>query len=235
VQSTTFILAGVFLLFWLFLSRMLRTLDPTAAVPERMQLMMDTLVEGMAILDMQDQIVMANESFARTAFLPMERLIGRTLSSLPWLTDNDEAAAELFPWKAAMQTNLRQRGVSMRLQIGSRHTHRLNVNASPIPAPDGTPLGVLVTFNDQTAVEADNLQILKFVSRFSDAGETFRRLREQLETRADRDHLAELDKVIGAAREMADVLQSVAPPGTVPPSRATAAKAASSTKDDIPN
>jgi hypothetical protein len=162
-------------------------------------------------------------------------LIGRILSSLPWLTDNDEAASDLYPWKAAKQTNLRQRGVSMRLQIGSRHTHRLNVNASPIPGPDGTPLGVLVTFNDQTAVEADNLQMSRFVSRFNEASENFGRLRQQLESRADRDHLAELDKVIGAAREMAEVLQSVAPTDSSAAPGAMAAKAESSTKDNILN
>ena len=148
------------------------------------------------------------------------------------MTDNDEADAELFPWKAAKQTNLRQRGVSMRLQVGSRHTHRLNVNASPIPAPDGTPLGVLVTFNDQTAMEADNLHMLKFVSRFSDAGENFRRLREQLESTGDRDHLAELDKVVAAAKEIGDVLQSVSRPDPFATPGAAPAKAESSNKDE---
>jgi PAS domain-containing protein len=234
VRLTAFILGCVFLLDWLFLSRMLRTLDPSAAVPKRMQLMMDTLVEGMVILDEKDQIVMANESFARTAFMPMEKLIGRTLSSLPWLADGGEMGPELYPWRAAEQTNLQQRNVFMRLQVGSRHTRRLNVNASPIPGPDGAHLGVLVTFNDQTAVEAENLQMSQFVARFSDASNNVRRLREQLESHADRDQLAELDQLVAAAREMASVCQSVAQSAATVPAEEDATKADHLTKVHAP-
>jgi PAS domain S-box-containing protein len=232
VRLTIFILAGVFILFWLFLSRMLRTLDPSAAVPERMQLMMDTLVEGMVILDEKDQIVMANESFARTAFLPLERLIGRTLSSLPWQSENGEGAPDLYPWRAAEQSNLRQRSVSMRLQIGSRHTRRLSVNASPIPGPDGAHLGVLVTFNDQTAVEAENLQMSQIVARFGDASESVRQLREQLESHADHGQLAQLEELAAAAREIAGICQTVTPVSSAIDENDLATKAANSTKDD---
>src|SRR5438876_1212199 len=57
-----FILAGSFVLFWFYLSRMLTMLDPSSVIPGRMQLLMDTLVEGMVILDENERIVMANQS-----------------------------------------------------------------------------------------------------------------------------------------------------------------------------
>lgn len=203
VRLSGFIIAGCFLLFWLFLSRMLRMLDPSAAVPERMQLMMDTLVEGMVILDNNDQIVMVNQSFARTAFSPVNRLIGRSLSSLPWLALDGPGAPEVFPWKAVQQSDLPERGVALRLQIGTRHDRRLSVNASPILDPKGTRRGVLVTFDDQTIVDSDNLQLAKLIARFSDASDDIHQFREQLKSHGDNEHLAKLEELAVAAREIA--------------------------------
>jgi PAS domain-containing protein len=210
VRLAIFIVAGCYLLFWVFLSRMLKMLDPSAAVPERMQLMMDTLVEGMVILDNDGQIVMVNQSFARTAFSPVDRLIGRTLSSLPWLAHDGPHAPEIYPWQAVQQSDLPQRGVALRLQIGARHDRRLNVNASPILDPGGTRQGVLVTFDDQTIVESDNLQLAKFITRFSEASNDLHQFREQLKSLGDYEHLAQLEELAVVAREIAGVSKSAA-------------------------
>jgi PAS domain-containing protein len=210
VRWVIFIIAGCFLLFWIFLSRMLRMLDPSAAVPERMQLMMDTLVEGLVILDNDGQIVMVNQSFARTAFSPVDRLIGRPLSSLPWLAHDGPHAPEVYPWQAVQQSDLPERGVPLRLQIGTRHDRRLNVNASPIHDPGGTRQGVLVTFDDQTIVESDNLQLAKFITRFSEASNDLHQFREQLKSLGDYEHLAQLEELAVVAREIAGVGKSAA-------------------------
>jgi PAS domain-containing protein len=209
VKLTVFILAGVFLLFWLYLSRMLLMLDPSEVIPRRLQVLMDALVEGVAVVDGQDRIVMANQSFANTAFSPVERLIGRELSSLPWLALDGDQAPENYPWKAAGQTDLQQRGVSIRLQIGTRHARRLNVNASPIFGSDGTRRGVLVTFDDQTIIEADNLELANFVGRF---GDEISRLREQLQSGVDHGHLEMLEGLARTAGHLAQLCESASTP-----------------------
>jgi PAS domain S-box-containing protein len=217
VRLMIFIIAGCYIFFWLFLSRMLKMLDPSAAVPERMQLMMDTLVEGMVILDDNGQIVMVNQSFERTAFSPVDRLIGRTLSSLPWVAHDTQRAPEVYPWQAVQQSDLPQRGVPLRLQIGARHDRRLNVNASPILDPGGTRQGVLVTFDDQTIVESDNLQLAKFIAKFSEASDGIHEFREQLKSLGDFEHLAKLEELAIVARDIAGISKSAAEDAPVAP------------------
>ena len=202
-RPAVFILGASFLLYWLFLSRMLKTLDPSAAVPQRMQIMMDTLVEGMVILDNEDQIVMANQAFARLAYLPADRLIGRPLASLPWLAPDRPNNPEAYPWKAVRESNLPERGVQLRLQVGSRHERRLKVNASPIADPSGACRGVLVTFDDQTSVESDNLELARFIAKFNEAGEEMALFRRRFSAEGDADHLAKFEELAAAAKELA--------------------------------
>ena len=213
VKLTAFILAGTFLLFWLYLSRMLRTLDPSAVIPERLQLLMDTLVEGVVVLDEQDRIVMANQAFANTVFSSVEGLIGRELSSLPWLADDRDDALDQYPWKAAAQTGLQQRGILLRLQIGTRHARRLNANASPVLGPDGKRRGVLVTFDDQTVIEADNLELATYVGRF---GDEISQLRDQLRSQVDQRQIEMMEGLARAADEVAHLCQSASTPAAAP-------------------
>jgi PAS domain-containing protein len=208
VQLMAFVIAAVFLLFWIYLSRALTMLDPSGVVPQRMQLLMDTLVEGMVVLDDQDRIVMANRSFASTAFVPVERLIGRKLSSLPWLAPEGDGAPDIYPWKASGQSDLQQRGVPIRLGIGPRHARRLNVNASPILGPEGALRGVLVTFDDQTVIETDNLQLGRFLTRFSDASQEIRLLYEQVQSNVDSGQTAKLNELTQAVSELTQLCQA---------------------------
>jgi PAS domain-containing protein len=168
VQLFVFTLAAVFLLSWAYMARMLTLLDPSSAIPARLQLLMDTLVEGMVILDEEGLIVMANQSFANSAFTSVDRLIGRELSSLPWLAHDVDAAPESVPWRAVAEVELQQRSVPLRLQIGVREARQLNINASPILGSDGVCRGVVVTFADQTAIEADNARLAHILNRLGD-------------------------------------------------------------------
>jgi PAS domain-containing protein len=220
IRLITFILAASFLLFWLFLSRMLTVLDPAAVIPDRMQLLMDTLVEGMVILDEQGRIVMANQSFAKTAFSSVERLMGQRPSSLPWVPSDGDGggggATHSHPWDLDASSDLQQRGVPMELLIGARHSRRLIVNASPIPGPDGAQLGVVVTFADQTVVEADNLHMSQFVARVGDASEHICQLHEQIRSHADDAELKHLGPLAAAVRELTELCHTATRDADIP-------------------
>lgn len=165
-----FTAAGAFLLFWLYLHRMLLPLDPASAVPHRIQALLDTLVEGVVLLDDAGRIVVANETFLRSAFVSPESTIGRRLSTLDWLAGDSDAPADSFPWRTAWESGLPHRGAAMRLRIGMRHARQFNVNASPIFSPDGQKRGVLVTLSDQTAIEADNRLLIRLMAALRTAG-----------------------------------------------------------------
>lgn len=72
--------------YFLVLRRSLRALDPNAVVPERVRAALDSLVEGVVILDEHEQIVLANEAFGRQLGVGPLELAGRTISDMNWRT-----------------------------------------------------------------------------------------------------------------------------------------------------
>ncbi|HVT90042.1 MAG TPA: PAS domain-containing protein [Tepidisphaeraceae bacterium] len=180
-QTTIFILATLCLLFWIFLSRTLKELDPSTAVPERVQVLLDTMVEGSAVLDHSGSIVMTNQAFALIAFTTPDRLIGQDLASLAWMNGADNTRPDVLPWEVAMKDKLQQRGTMLRLKIGSRQARYLSVNASPILSASGSLEGALVTFSDQTVVEAENERLSQYISILQEGKEDMRDLEQMVE------------------------------------------------------
>lgn len=201
IQMIIFVAGSVFLLFWFFLSRMLTMLDPSAVIPDRMQLLMDTLVEGMVILDPDGRIVMTNQAFALTAFTSVEHLIGKRLSSLPWETAQRNCSFELFPWETEQSNDLQQRGVGMHLKVGTTHSRRLTVNVSPILDSDAIHVGKIITFDDQTVIEEDNDHLAQIVSNFGSAITQIRESRGSSPSIA-KDPLDKLDELANAAVDL---------------------------------
>lgn len=206
VRLAGFLLTSLFLMYWIFLSRMLRVLDPSQAVPDRMQLLMDTLVEGMVILDAEERIVMTNHAFAQSTFESIARLIGKTLSSLNWVNEKGEPLLDAYPWKAVEQSDLPQRSVLMRLRIGNRHTRRLHVNAAPILDPHHVRRGVLVTFSDETITESQLQRLSQLALKMSNADAGVHELRNRLGTGGDEKLLLQMEQLTQSARELSGEL-----------------------------
>ena len=70
--------------YWLFLKRALQELDPSAVIPERVRMALDTLSEGLIIVNQNNNIVFSNESFANRVGMTSHDLVGRPSESLPW-------------------------------------------------------------------------------------------------------------------------------------------------------
>src|SRR5205085_12453124 len=51
-----------FISFYLYLSRVLRHLDPSQAVPSRVRSALDSLTEGLLVVDQKRNVVLANEA-----------------------------------------------------------------------------------------------------------------------------------------------------------------------------
>ena len=52
-----------FVLYLLYLRKMLKHLDPSQAIPGRVRSALDTMAEGLVVLDTKEQIVLANRAF----------------------------------------------------------------------------------------------------------------------------------------------------------------------------
>ena len=160
LQEPSLLLAGfVFVvccpLFSLYLRRMLRELDPSRAVPQRVRAAYDTLTEGLLVLDRQGLIVLANKSTSLMLGVDEQRLIGRSPSEFSWSDAAGAAlAGEQLPWAVALASRQVQR--DRHLQVASRDgtLYTLRANCSPIGGGDAGPLQALVvSFQDVTELE----------------------------------------------------------------------------------
>ena len=59
-----YMLFGSLVAFYFYLGRVLRHLDPSQAVPGRVRAALDTLAEGLVVIDKKQSIVLANQAFA---------------------------------------------------------------------------------------------------------------------------------------------------------------------------
>lgn len=82
LRLIAFVIFVGFLPFYFYLGRVLKHLDPSRAIPGRVRAALDTLTEGLLVVDRKQNIVLANEAFATFVGRTPESLIGTQASSL---------------------------------------------------------------------------------------------------------------------------------------------------------
>ena len=98
---------STFLLSRLYLKRVLHHLDPSSVIPDRVRSTLDTLAEGVLIVDANQQVVLANKAFADKCGRTRDELQGLQMAELKWTRSDKEAA---FPWQLAISQNAPQIG-----------------------------------------------------------------------------------------------------------------------------
>lgn len=179
-----------FLVYLLYLSRTLRYLDPSAAIPSRVRAALDQLVEGVIILDHKQQIVLANSAFASQMGLAPEDLLGVDPTSLPWVL-NDTAGSTVLPWEAAIRLGSRITEERLELQSPNLGIRVLTVNVSPITDGGGKQRGVLASFNDTSELESTNKGLRDTLKNLEAAHAVVRNKNEELFRLATIDPLTE--------------------------------------------
>ncbi len=155
---TAFVVSASFLGQFLYLRKILRHLDPSKVIPERVRETLDSLAEGLLVLDKDQRIVLANASFAQTVGQSAEELQGHIASDLPWARE-DEAGAGSQPWEKSIQDGVVETGHLVKLGEQEALQRTLQVNSAPIRASNGESRGALATFSDVTALEVRNEQL----------------------------------------------------------------------------
>jgi PAS domain S-box-containing protein len=146
--------------FYLYLRRMLRHLDPSNAIPARVRTAFETLAEGVLVLDPQGDIVLANKAFAHMVGQDADSLIGSSAAALPWTQRSETAATgNLLPWVAALADGQLHSGDVLMLLDGSGERRTFMINSSPIPGAGDKPAGVLVSLDDVTELEHKELEL----------------------------------------------------------------------------
>jgi PAS domain S-box-containing protein len=181
-----FALAGGFVTCALYLRSTFRTVDLAQAkvVPDRVRTTLNTLVEGVLVLDRQQRIVLANTEFGRAVGIPAEKLQGRKVSDLPWLAGKTEPLPADLPWAKAVRDAAPQTGTILTLKRNGRR-RTVSVNSSPIVADDGSCRGALATFDDLTPVQSRNAKLRRLLRRLRRSREKIQKQKVELQKAKD--------------------------------------------------
>ena len=154
VQLVAFCGALTFLAFFIYLARVLRHLDPSQAIPSRVRSALDSLTEGLLVVDQKHNIVLGNEALTRLLGRSNEQLMGTAVGAIGWLdAQGDPLAPAAMPWVPALASGEVQRDVHMKLVDSQGRQRSFVVNCSPVMATGGKASGVLISLEDITLLE----------------------------------------------------------------------------------
>ena len=160
IQLILFMGIAGFIVYYFYLGKVLRQLDPSQAIPGRVRAALDTMAEGLLILDRKEHIVLANESFTTLVDKSPEDLIGYRAGELPWMnTDGKQINISQRPWIKALETGKVQKDRTIRLQLPNGELRTFKTNSSPVLGHGDKHAGVLVSFDDITELEEKEVEL----------------------------------------------------------------------------
>lgn len=183
-----FFTLGGLCVYTFFAARMMGVLNGTQVVPDRVQQSLDTLAEGLLLLDERERIVMANRAFSDTTGISTDELAGRTAGDLPWICDGDSSESP-FPWTNALSHRQPQTDCRMVYQLPDGRRRILSVNSAPITGTDGGRRGILTTFRDITHVEEHRAELEQMLAVLKTSRDEISRKNRALEILARQDPL----------------------------------------------
>lgn len=147
-----------FVTFSVLLKRVMQGMDPASqAVPGRVREALDSLAEGLLVINRQGRIALANSSFASVVNKSPESLVGQSAAKLPWIVGTD--SEWMAPWQVALQQERPQANVMLQMRDSADVVRTFMVNCSPVLGNGGTYRGVLVSFDDVTLLEENKKEL----------------------------------------------------------------------------
>ncbi len=177
-----------FCIYWIFIRKALRELDPGSAIPERVRSAFNALAEGLLLMDEKEHIILANDAFAEKVQQPATALVGLKASSLGWDTDR-LGGQSAFPWLRSLNEQETQTGIPLVFESDQHSGRMFMVNTAPIFDSKDVTRGVLATFNDMTALERKHTELKETLKNLRRSEEELRNKTLELEYLATRDPL----------------------------------------------
>ncbi len=154
--------AGCFLVFYFYLGKVLSLLDPSKAVPGRVRAALDTMAEGLLVLDKRQHIVLANLAFAKMLGKTSDELVGFKAGDLPWEDDNGKKIEKgAHPWVRALEQERVLRNQTLQITLPDKKRMIFNTSCSPVLGDGKKHAGVLVSFDDITPLEEKKTELRK--------------------------------------------------------------------------
>jgi diguanylate cyclase (GGDEF)-like protein/PAS domain S-box-containing protein len=175
--------------YFLFIKKSLREMDPSKVVPAHVKATLDSLAEGVIILDENERIVLTNATFAERLDMESGALIGKKASSLNWKAVKSTDGPQNYPWFAAVTQKENQTGIPMTFETKQGEQLAFMVNSSPIFDGKNNVRGAMATFDDVTQLEKKNNDLKTALHMLRSSRDEVQQQNEQLEILATRDPL----------------------------------------------
>lgn len=178
-----------FFAYLIFMLRTLRQLDPSAVIPGRVNAAFDTLSEGVMIIDEDEQILLTNKAFTEAIGRESIDLLGYRASEMKWKCASKKKSRSRLPWMEVLENGEPIVGAPFDLISDKGETIKYAINAAPILGTDGKAQGVLVTLDDITRVEKQNVQLKSMVNNLEESQAVVQEQNKELSYLATRDAL----------------------------------------------
>jgi diguanylate cyclase (GGDEF)-like protein/PAS domain S-box-containing protein len=176
----------VFLLYLYQVRRNIHSAD-VVQLPTGVRAALDTLAEGLLVLDQHGRIVMANSAFSRALGKNHEQLVGQKAEWLHWGAELDGSTN--FPWYDVISSGDKKLGVPMSIDTPDAGTRNFIVNATPIVGDNGKPCGVMASFDDITTLHRNKQELVEMLDELKASRDQVRVQNEELQILATRDPL----------------------------------------------
>jgi diguanylate cyclase (GGDEF)-like protein/PAS domain S-box-containing protein len=188
VRLIGFFFATGLCIYTFFVARVMGLFDSVQVVPDRVRQALDTLAEGLLVLDEGEKIILANRAFSETVGISPELLAGRAAGSLNWVC-NDSGGISDFPWSRAIEASHPQTEQMLRYRLSDDQECIFSINSAPIQASDGCHRGALVTLRDVTHVERHRAELETMLAMLRSSRDEISRKNRELEILATQDAL----------------------------------------------
>jgi PAS domain S-box-containing protein len=121
---------------------------------------LDTMAEGLLVVDPKGFIVLANQAFAGVIGLAPEALVGRSAYDFGWLrADGARLDKDSCPWDTTLREATSQRNAIVRLKDNEEKLRSFIVNCSPVLGAGTRVQGVLISFDDVTELQEKEIEL----------------------------------------------------------------------------
>jgi diguanylate cyclase (GGDEF)-like protein/PAS domain S-box-containing protein len=179
----------VAILFYAYLNRVLHYLDPSKAVPSRVDSAFDIIADGIVVLDKNGRLLLANDAFKKLCDIEENALYGKRLSELTLTKPLLKQLNNQLPWEDFSDNIIQLNDVY--LETSSTENELLNLLVSSVSIDDDekNPRGYLVTFKNISELHKTNLKLNETLDELKVSRAKLELKNQQLQEMAYRDPL----------------------------------------------